>query len=214
MTPSIPSHRGSFMTLGSDGRLMLLFVGAALVLSGLFALFQAATGRFLPHDSAFLGMTSEQLCAVHGCRIVHFMIHDRVAFGGALVALGILYLWLVASPLRRGQAWAWRLLAASGGVGFASFLAYLGYGYLDTWHGAATLVLLPCFLAGLARSWFYLDRSAGLDCPLRPASVVRWNSAPGLGRALLLVTAFGLVSGGLTIWGVGMTSVFVPQDLA
>jgi hypothetical protein len=193
---------------------MLLFVGLALALAGLFALFQAATGHFLPHDTAFLGMTSAQLCAVHGCRIVHFMIHDRVAFGGALVALGVLYLWLVESPLRRRQAWAWWLLVVSGTAGFASFLAYLGYGYLDTWHGAVTLVLLPCFLAGLARSWRLLDPPTGLGCLLGPAIKVPRASALGRGRALLLVTAFGLVTGGLTILVVGMTSVFVPQDLA
>jgi hypothetical protein len=37
-------------------------------------------------------------------------------------------------------------------VGFLTFLAYLGYGYLDTWHGVATLFLLPVFGVGLLRS--------------------------------------------------------------
>ena len=61
----------------------------------------AITGQFLPHDERFLGMTSEALCAVQGCRIVHFMVHDRVSFGGVLVAIGLLYLWLIESPLAR-----------------------------------------------------------------------------------------------------------------
>ena len=43
-------------------------------------------------------------------------------------------------------------VAACRGPGFVSFLAYLGYGYLDTWHGLATLVLLPCFVLGLVRA--------------------------------------------------------------
>src|SRR5262249_24880040 len=118
-----------------DGRPLLAVCGFVLLLAGVFALFVAVRGEFLPHDVAFLGITPRVLCAVHECRIVHFMIHDRVAFGGALGALGAVYLWLVASPLGRGEKWAWELLAASGVVGFASFLAYLGYGYLDTWHG-------------------------------------------------------------------------------
>jgi hypothetical protein len=42
---------------------------------------------------------------------------------------------------------------------------------------------------------------------------VRWTSAHGLGRACLLAAAAGLVGGGLTILLVGMTCVFVPQDL-
>jgi len=46
-----------------------------------------------------------------------------------------------------------------------------------------------------------------------PAIRVRWISQAGLGRGCLLATAVGLVGGGLTILGVGMTSVFVPQDL-
>src|SRR5262249_60173002 len=119
---------------------------------GLFALFLAVTGEFLPHDERFLGMTAQQLCALHGCRIVHFMIHGRGSFGGALVAVGLLDLWLAEFPLRRGQAWAWWVFLLTGGVGFGSFLAYLGYGYLDTWHGVATLGLLPCYAAGLACS--------------------------------------------------------------
>ena len=69
------------------------------------------------------------------------MMHDRVSFGGVLLAIGVMYLWLAEFPLRRGEAWAWWALAVSGTAGFLSFLAYLGYGYLDTWHGAATLAL-------------------------------------------------------------------------
>jgi len=72
------------------------------------------------------------------------MIHDRATFGGVLIAIGTLYLWLAEFPFRRGDAWAWWTLLLSGFVGFLSFLGYLGYGYLDSWHGIATLLLLPC----------------------------------------------------------------------
>src|SRR4051812_16565096 len=122
-----------------DGRPLMSLTGILLILFGLFALFLAATKHFLPHDVAYLGMTPEALCAINECRIVHFMIHDRVSFGGVLVAIGTLYLWLSAFPLRRGEAWAWWILALSGLTGFGSFLLYFGYGYLDTWHGVATL---------------------------------------------------------------------------
>jgi hypothetical protein len=66
-----------------------------------------------------------------------------------LVAIGVPYLWLAMFPLRLRESWAWWALALSGVAGFLSFLAYLGYGSLDTWHGVATLVLLPIFVAGL-----------------------------------------------------------------
>lgn len=205
--------RGFASALLGDGRPLLAFTGLILVLSGLFAFFIAATGHFLPHDEQFLGMTSADLCSWNGCKIVHFMIHDRVSFGGALVAIGLLYLWLVEFPMKHGEPWAWWLFLLSGAEGFASFFAYLGYGYLDTWHGLATLGLLPCFIVGLARSWSTLNRPAGLAILWIPSIRVPWTSRAGLGRAALLLTAVGFVGAGLTILVVGMTCVFVPQDL-
>jgi hypothetical protein len=213
MKTADPSERDLFQVAVGDGRPLLLVLGLGLLASGLFALVMAATGQFLPHDEQFLGMSARQLCAVRGCRIVHFMIHDRLAFGGALAAVGLLYLWLVAYPLRQGRAWAWWLLLVSGSAGFASFLAYLGYGYLDSWHGVATLLLLPCFVIGLVRSRSLLAGPVGIGSLLRAAVRVRWFSAHGAGRACLLVTAVGMVTGGLTILVVGTTCVFVPQDL-
>jgi hypothetical protein len=141
------------------------------------------------------------------------MFHDRVSFGGALIAIGTLYLWLTEFPLREGRAWAWWTLALSGTAGFASFLTYLGYGYLDTWHGVATLVLLPCFIVGLIRSWNLLKEPRGIASLRTPAAPLSLRTRGGIGRAVLLATATGLIGGGLTIMTVGMTSVFVPQDL-
>lgn len=214
-TERMPPHddRGLVQALVGDGRPLLLFVGLALVLSGGFALFLAATGHFLPHDERFLGMTAEQLCSMHGCRIVHFMHHDRGAFGGSLIAIGTLYLWLAAFPLREGEPWAWWAFLLSGTLGFASFLTYLGYGYLDRWHGAATLVLLPCFIWGMIRNYRNLRPPRHLRSLLRPSVTVAWSSRFGIGRACLLATAVVLVAAGLVIMTVGVTSVFVPQDL-
>ena len=91
----------------SDGRPPLCALALGLLTSGAAALFLAATGHFLPHDERFLGMTSEQLCGYHGCRVVHFMVHDRASFGGVVLAIGLLYLWLTEFPLRARLAWAW-----------------------------------------------------------------------------------------------------------
>lgn len=193
-------------TLVGDGRPLLVLSALALLAFGAFAIFLAATGRFLPHDVAFLGMTSDQLCALHGCRIVHFMVHDRLTFGGVLMATGTVYLWLIEFPLKRGESWAWWALLASSSAGFLSFLAYLGYGYLDTWHGVATLGLLPLFAAGLART-------RALRRVAVPRTALDLVTSRGRGQALLVVAAFGIVAAGLTIMTVGATSVFVPTDL-
>ena len=151
-------------------------------------------------------MSASQVCAVRDCRILHFMIHDRISFGGVLIAIGAVYLWLALFPLRRQESWAWSALAASGAAGFLSFLAYLGYGYFDTWHGAATLVLMLIFAGGLVRArGLRLRRVDPVPLDLRTPS--------GAGRALLLLTSVGIGLAGLIIMTVGMTSVFVPQDL-
>lgn len=157
-------------------------------------------------------MSAEALCAVAECRIVGFMFHDRVAFGGALLAIATLYLWLAAFPLRAGAVWAWWAFAISGILGFASFLAYLGYGYLDSWHGAATLALIPCFITGLWRSrrlgryvesgWLWSE--AGRTSS-RIARLGRWG---------LVGTGAGMVLAGAAILALGSTRVFVPSGLA
>lgn len=178
-----------------------------MLFSGCFALFLSARQEFLPHDIVYLSLTPEQLCRVADCRVVGFMLHDRVAFGGTLIAIAILYMWLVQEPLSNGQSWAWAALAVSGAVGFLSFLTYLGYGYLDMWHGVATLALAPVFVVGIARSRHRILR--------RSASMLRFgNARERAGRWALLATGGGMVAAGFTIMIVGMTRVFVPQDLA
>jgi dihydroorotate dehydrogenase len=196
------------------GRFLIAFTGSILIASGLFALILAATVKLLPYDVAYLGMTMDDLCARAACRVVHFMAHDRVSFGGSIISIGILYIWIAGNPLRAGEPWAFWALVASGVVGFGSFLTYIGYGYLDVWHGRATLALLPFTLAGLVLS------HAGLRKPRGPAALFRssarawlWSPA-GMGRACLTFAAIGMLMGGAIIMTVGMTRVFVPQDLA
>jgi multisubunit Na+/H+ antiporter MnhB subunit len=138
------------------------------------------------------------------------MIHDRAAFGGSIIAVGSIYMWLAYFPLRDREPWAWWVFAASGLMGFGSFLAYLGYGYLDKWHGIATAFLLPIYLIGLACSWRRLECGRrSLSCLLRRHNPRR----PTIGEGLLILTGLGMTCAGLTILFVGATSVFVPQDL-
>ena len=132
------------------GRSFLLLAALALGGSGAFGIAQSMSGAFLPHDTAWLGMTAAELGHHHGGRIVGFMFHDRVSFGGTLLAVAVLYVWLARGPIQGGRRWAWWTLAASATAGFLSFLAWLGYGYLDVWHAVGTLLLLPVVAVGLA----------------------------------------------------------------
>lgn len=206
--------RGFPAALIGDGRPLIAFTGLCLVLAGLFAVFLSVTLQFLPHDLRFLGMTAEQLCDIRECRIVYFMFHNRVSLGGSVIAVGTLYLWLAEFPLRRGEAWSWWLLALSGIAGFGSFLTFPGYGYLDTWHAIGTLVLAPCFVLGLVRARALLPRPNSPRDLLHPSVAVPWTAPYGIGRACLLLAAFGLFAAGATILVAGTVWVFVPQDLA
>jgi hypothetical protein len=200
-------------SLVADGRPLLSLTGIALLLSGGFALFLSATGAFLPQDVDYLGMQVRDLCGIGQCRIVHFMFHDRVSFGGVLISIGTLYLWLAEFPLKDGRAWAWWTFFVSGLTGFGSFLCYLGYGYLDTWHGIATLVLLPVFIFGMWRSFSLLQGNRSINSLLQNLRPIDFKSRSGIGVMCLVFTGLGMMGAGAVIMVVGMTSVFVPEDL-
>jgi hypothetical protein len=199
---------GLVRALVGDGRPLLALVALGLILSGLFAIFLTVTGAFLPHDVAFLGMQPAELCGLHGCRIVHFIFHDRTSFGGTLIAIGVLYLWLLEFPLRGGHEWAWWTLLLSGGIGFLSFLAYLIFGYLDSWHAVASGGMFPLFCWGVWRTRGLLTTKDGLR------SLVRRVGPMEFGRGCLLFVGAGMALAGAVIIVLGSTVVFVPQDIA
>jgi hypothetical protein len=196
-----------------NGRSLFRLMALGLMLAGSFALAQSASGRLLPHDLRYLGMDLPQLCGVGQGRVVRFMFHDRVSFGGALLAIALLYLWLERIPLKAGEAWAWWTFVLTGLTGFGSFLACLGYGYLDSWHGLATLALMPLYAGGLILTRCPSAGSEKLNLWPDFPIVGWWRTRLGWGRALLLATAAGLIMGGAAILVIGMTRVFVPQDL-
>lgn len=202
--------RGFLSALIGDGRPLLLFTAIALLFSGGGAIFLSVTGHFLPHDVEFLGMQPVALCELNQCRIVHFMIHDRLSFGGVLVAIAVLYAWIALFPLRDGESWAWWTLVLTNATGFGSFLAYLGYGYLDGWHAWATSLLLPVTLAGLWKTRRLCTKPPDFRPTAWPAT---WRSRQALGRLLWFVWGLGMVAAGATIMIIGMTLVFVPSDL-
>jgi hypothetical protein len=159
-------------------------------------------------------LDASELSQFNNGTITNFMFHDRVSFGGSIMAVGLLYLWLVEFPLKNKEPWAWYLFLISGTLGFGSFLTYLGYGYLDSWHGVATLLLIPFFIVGLIRSFQPIRGMATLRDLIVSSEKNDFKTRYGFGKFLLLFSALGLLFGGITIMIVGMTVVFVPQDLA
>lgn len=187
-----------------DGRGLLHIVGLALIFSGCFAIFVALTRFFLPHDLLHIGFDAEELALLNP-KLVDFMFHNRAAWGGSLISVGILWLWLVHFPLSQGSLEAWRILRLFGIVGFSTFLCFVGYGYFDLWHGVATVGLLPFFIVGILKSKALIS-----DADSRPK-----ESVPARGSGLFLwIYAIGLLFAGLAILFISITSVYVAEDLA
>ena len=202
-------ERSLLQALLADGRFLIELTGISLVLSGGFAVLQSISGQLLPHDSHAIGMDAITLMQAGNRHLLGFMFHDRIAYGGSLLAIGFGYVWLAEFPMSVRAPWAWWALLFSGGIGFLAFLTYLGQGYLDTWHGVATLFLFPVFAAGL---W----RSRPNQFSLRSIWEVSRkgeNVFARRGRILLAGSALGLILAGATIAIFGMTTVFVPSDL-
>jgi hypothetical protein len=148
----VTDERSLLQTLLGDARFLIGLTGISLALSGGFAVLQSVSGQLLPHDSHAIGMDAMALMQAGNPHLLGFMFHDRVAYGGSLLAIGGGYLWLAEFPMSARASWAWWALLFSGGIGFLAFLTYLGQGYLDTWHGVATLFLLPVYVTGMWRS--------------------------------------------------------------
>lgn len=148
MARSADSDRGLVDALVDDGRPLIKLTGLALIGSGLFAFFLAATGNFLPHDIAFLGMNADDLHSIADGRLVHFMMHDRVSFGGAILAVGTLYFVVGGVSLA---------LAAAVGVGDFTHQRHRGI----------------CQLSGVSRP--RLSRYVARRCHTRAVTHVHWR---------------------------------------
>jgi dihydroorotate dehydrogenase len=183
-------------------------MGAGMLFGSILALVIAATRVVLLYDEAFVGMSREALAAINP-RLLAFMTHDRVSLAGTMVAIGVMYVGLSLFGVRRGLHWAQQSIFISAFTGFASFFLFLGFGYFDTFHAFVTAVLLQLLLLGLhCRLGTYVpDRAPSL----RSDAAWRWSL---WGQLLLVIHGFALLAAGVAISVIGVTQVFVLEDLA
>ncbi|HJS25459.1 MAG TPA: hypothetical protein VJ751_13955 [Pyrinomonadaceae bacterium] len=182
-------------------------MGAGMMIGGVLALAIAATKVVLPYDEAYLGMSLPQLTAINS-RLLAFMAHDRVTLAGSMVAIGLLYVGLSVFGIRRGLHWARQAVLVSAFTGFVSFFLFLGFGYLDTFHAFVTAVLLQFLLLGVhARLGVYTPATRPDLRGDRAWRLSLW------GQLLLVFHGFALLAAGAVISLIGVTQVFVHEDL-
>ena len=182
-------------------------MGAGMLIGSVLALAIAATRVVLPYDELFVGLTRPQLAAANA-RLLPFLTHDRVTLAGTMVATGVLYCGLAQFGIRRGLHWARVAVLTSAFAGFGTFFLFLGFGYFDAFHAFVTAVLFQFLLLAIHARQSPPGRSPAPG--LREDRRWRWSL---WGQLLLIVQASAFVVAGLVIAAVGVTSVFVPEDL-
>jgi dihydroorotate dehydrogenase len=183
-------------------------MGAGMLFGSLLAMVIALTRVVLPYDEAFVGMSRGQLLTVNP-NLLAFMAHDRVSLAGTMIAIGAMYLGLSLAGIRGGLHWAQQSVFISAFTGFASFFLFLGFGYLDNFHAFVTAVLMQLLLLGLhSKLGTYLPSVAP---PLRGDRAWRRSL---WGQLLLILHGCGLLGAGAMISAIGITQVFVREDLA
>jgi len=184
----------------------MCLLGLGMIIGGVVAWLIAESSVLLPYDEDYLGMTRDEVGRINE-HLLHFMSHDRITLAGTMISIGILYYRLGKYGMRHGQHWARTAVLTSGVVGFPSFFLYLGYGFFDPLHAAAAIILFPMFLLAMRRN---PDRP--LHEPVNLRNSREWRL--GLwGQLCFVALGVSLSVGGLVIAGVGVTDVFVPQDL-
>lgn len=184
-----------------------MLMGAGMLIGGLLALAIAATKVILPYDEAFLGMAAHDVRTINP-HLLSFMAHDRVTLAGVMVAIGLLYITMSVFGMRRGLHWARQTVLVSAFTGFASFFLFLGFGYLDTFHAFVTAALLQLLLMGVhARLGAYIPASQPDLRGDRSWRMGLW------GQFLLVLHGFALLAAGVAISTIGVTQVFVHEDL-
>lgn len=183
-------------------------LGAAMLGGGALALILALTRVLLPYDEHYIGLSGVELARLNP-KLLAFMAHDRATLAGVMLGLGWLYWCLARDGLRRGSHAAWFAVTASAFTGFASFFYFLGFGYFDPLHAFVTAVLFQILLMVMVGQTSAPEPRAVLDL----TEDTLWRRAQW-GQLLLIVHAAGLLVAGAAISIIGLTDVFVAEDLA
>jgi dihydroorotate dehydrogenase len=206
-TPRRSVEDGETLRAAEQNWFWALLMGLGMLVGSMLALAIAATQVVLEYDETFVGLSRAQLQAVNS-RLLPFMAHDRTSLAGTMLTIGILYTSLAAIGLRRGLHWAQVAVVLSACVGFSTFFLFLRFGYFDPFHAFVTVVLFQFLL-------LLIHSRLAPPAPIPPPNLHddrRWRL--GLwGQLLHVAQAVAFLVAGTTIALVGVTAIFVPEDL-
>lgn len=183
-------------------------LGLALAGGGLLALGLSFGRVLLPYDEQFLGFTADVLRR-NSPKLHAFMAHDRGTLAGVMLGLGWLYAVLAWRGIRHALDGAKTAVVASALAGFLSFFSFLGFGYFDTLHAFVAAVLFQLTVQLMVGA----DGGRATPAVPRDDEDAGWRRAQW-GQLCWVLHATGLVLAGCVILGIGMTQVFVSEDLA
>jgi dihydroorotate dehydrogenase len=182
-------------------------MGIGMLIGGVLAFVIAVTKVVLPYDEVFLGISRDGLPSINP-HLLDFMAHDRTTLAGVMLTTGMLYVALSVFGIRRGLHWARQTVLISASTGFLTFFLFLGFGYLDPFHAFVTAALLQLLLFGVhARLGTYTP-----DVRPETRSSFAWRLSLW-GQLLLVLHGFALLGAGAVISVIGVTQVFVHEDL-
>ncbi len=193
--------------IGGESWFWALLMGLSMLIGGVMAMSVATTRVVLPYDEAMAGLTRDQLAQIND-RLLLFMRHDRVTLAGTMLAVGIQYIALSWWGIRRGVHWAWVSVVVSALAGFVSFFSFLGFGYFDPFHAFVTAILFQ-FLCLTMHA--HLAARHNMEPP-GLWNDARWKASQW-GQLLFVIHGAILIVAGSVISSVGMTTVFVHEDL-
>lgn len=182
-------------------------MGLGMFVGGVMAMAIALTRVVMPYDESLVGMLRGELMRINE-RLLPFMQHDRVTLAGTMLSIGVLYAALAFHGIRRGLHWAYIAIVISATTGFFSFFTFLGFGYFDPFHAFVSAVLLQ-----------FLLLTTVLPQPKHQAVSLPdlWNDSRWRrhqwGQLAFVVHGAVLIVAGAVISVIGMTDVFVPEDL-
>lgn len=182
-------------------------IAIGMLIGGVLAMIIATTRVVMPYDEAMAGLTRNEILKINK-HLLHFMAHDRVTLAGTMLAVGILYFALSVYGSRRGMHWARRAIIVSSSAGFVSFFLFLGFGYFDPFHAFVTAVLFQLLIMGVHCG---LPPYRNLLAPELTNDRAWWLSQ--WGQLTFIIHGAILIVAGCVISCVGISTVFVPEDL-